>query len=161
MVHDADRKDLVEIARDIERLSDDARAGKAKLDDLRGGTFTVTSVGNIGGLISTPVINHPEVGILGIGKVVKRPVFDAAGHIRPRTWSICRSRSITAWWTARSARRSPTPSSGSCKIRSGCHSQQIIHCGGRSESAENTRRRINAFSEFSLALRVLRGESNY
>ncbi len=49
----------------------------------RGGTFTVSSVGNIGGLISTPIINHPEVGILGIGKVVKRPVFDAAGNVRP------------------------------------------------------------------------------
>src|SRR5207244_7603686 len=64
-------------------LSSDARAGKAKLEDLRGSTFTVTSVGNIGGLISTPVINHPEVGILGIGRIVKRPVYDAAMNIRP------------------------------------------------------------------------------
>jgi pyruvate dehydrogenase E2 component (dihydrolipoamide acetyltransferase)/2-oxoisovalerate dehydrogenase E2 component (dihydrolipoyl transacylase) len=83
VVHDADRKDLAEVARDIERLSTAVRAGKAKLEDLRGGTFTVTSVGNIGGLFSTPVINHPEVAILGVGKVVKRPVFDAAGNIRP------------------------------------------------------------------------------
>jgi pyruvate dehydrogenase E2 component (dihydrolipoamide acetyltransferase)/2-oxoisovalerate dehydrogenase E2 component (dihydrolipoyl transacylase) len=50
---------------------------------LRGGTFTITSIGGIGGLFSTPVINHPEVGILGIGKVVRRPVFDAAGQVRP------------------------------------------------------------------------------
>jgi pyruvate dehydrogenase E2 component (dihydrolipoamide acetyltransferase)/2-oxoisovalerate dehydrogenase E2 component (dihydrolipoyl transacylase) len=83
VVHDADRKDFTAIARDIERLSADARAGKAKLDDLRGATFTVTSVGNVGGLISTPIINPPEVGILGVGKVVKRPVCDAAGAIRP------------------------------------------------------------------------------
>jgi pyruvate dehydrogenase E2 component (dihydrolipoamide acetyltransferase)/2-oxoisovalerate dehydrogenase E2 component (dihydrolipoyl transacylase) len=83
VVHDADQKDLARIMRDIERLGAEARAGKAKRDDLRGGTFTLTSIGGIGGLISTPIINHPEVGILGIGKVVKRPVFDAAGNVRP------------------------------------------------------------------------------
>jgi pyruvate dehydrogenase E2 component (dihydrolipoamide acetyltransferase)/2-oxoisovalerate dehydrogenase E2 component (dihydrolipoyl transacylase) len=83
VVRDADRKDLGTIAREIDRLSAEARAGRSRLEDLRGGTFTVTSVGNIGGLISTPVINHPEVGILGIGKVVKRPVFDEAGQVRP------------------------------------------------------------------------------
>jgi pyruvate dehydrogenase E2 component (dihydrolipoamide acetyltransferase)/2-oxoisovalerate dehydrogenase E2 component (dihydrolipoyl transacylase) len=83
VIHDADRKDLAEVARAIERLSSEARAGKAKLEDLRGGTFTVTSIGNVGGLISTPVINHPEVGIMGIGKIVKRPVYDAAGNLQP------------------------------------------------------------------------------
>jgi pyruvate dehydrogenase E2 component (dihydrolipoamide acetyltransferase)/2-oxoisovalerate dehydrogenase E2 component (dihydrolipoyl transacylase) len=83
VVRDADRKDLVQIARDIGRLSDEARTGKARLEDLRGGTFTVTSIGGIGGLFATPVINPPEVGILGVGKVVKRPVFDAAGNVRP------------------------------------------------------------------------------
>jgi pyruvate dehydrogenase E2 component (dihydrolipoamide acetyltransferase)/2-oxoisovalerate dehydrogenase E2 component (dihydrolipoyl transacylase) len=83
VVRDADRKDIGTLAREIERLSSEARAGRARRDDLRGGTFTVTSVGNIGGLFSTPVINHPEVGILGIGKVVRRPVFDAAGGVRP------------------------------------------------------------------------------
>jgi 2-oxoisovalerate dehydrogenase E2 component (dihydrolipoyl transacylase) len=83
VVHDADRKDLPTIAREIDRLSQEARAGRSRLEDLRGGTFTITSVGNLGGLISTPVINPPEVGIMGIGKVVKRPVFDANGQVRP------------------------------------------------------------------------------
>lgn len=83
VVHDADGKDLLHIARDIERLSTEARTGKIKLKDLRGGTFTVTSTGNIGGLFATPVINHPEVGILGVGKVVRRPVFDEGGNVRP------------------------------------------------------------------------------
>jgi pyruvate dehydrogenase E2 component (dihydrolipoamide acetyltransferase)/2-oxoisovalerate dehydrogenase E2 component (dihydrolipoyl transacylase) len=83
VVRDADRKDLAQIARDVERLSAEARSGKARRDDLRGGTFTITSIGNVGGLVSTPVINHPEVAILGVGKVVKRPVFDAAGAVRP------------------------------------------------------------------------------
>ncbi len=83
VVRDADRKSLGEIAREIERLSGEARAGKTRLEDLRGSTFTITSVGNIGGLISTPVINPPEVGILGLGKIVKRPVYDSAMNLRP------------------------------------------------------------------------------
>jgi pyruvate dehydrogenase E2 component (dihydrolipoamide acetyltransferase)/2-oxoisovalerate dehydrogenase E2 component (dihydrolipoyl transacylase) len=83
VVRDADRKDLSEIARDIDRLSAAARTGKAQRSDLTGSTFTISSVGGIGGLISTPVINHPEVAILGVGKVVKRPVFDGAGKVRP------------------------------------------------------------------------------
>jgi 2-oxoisovalerate dehydrogenase E2 component (dihydrolipoyl transacylase) len=83
VIHDADRKDLIQIARDVEHLSAQARGGKIRLEDLRGGTFTITSIGNIGGLFSAPVINHPEVGILGVGKITKRPVYDAAGNIRP------------------------------------------------------------------------------
>jgi pyruvate dehydrogenase E2 component (dihydrolipoamide acetyltransferase)/2-oxoisovalerate dehydrogenase E2 component (dihydrolipoyl transacylase) len=83
VIHDADRKDVTAIAREIERLSEDARQGRSKLEDLRGGTFTITSIGGIGGLISSPVINHPEVGILGIGKVVRRPVYDESDHLHP------------------------------------------------------------------------------
>ncbi len=83
VIHDADRKSIAEIAREIDRLSSVARAGKIKREELRGGTFTVTSVGNIGGLFSSPVINHPEVGILGLGKIVKRPIFDEAGQMKP------------------------------------------------------------------------------
>jgi pyruvate dehydrogenase E2 component (dihydrolipoamide acetyltransferase)/2-oxoisovalerate dehydrogenase E2 component (dihydrolipoyl transacylase) len=83
VIREADRKDLGGIAREIERLSSEARSGRPRLEDLRGGTFTVTSVGNLGGLFSTPIINYPEVGILGIGKVVRRPVFDDAGQVRP------------------------------------------------------------------------------
>ena len=83
VVHDADKKDIYSIASEIERLGNDAKAGRVKLDDLRGGTFTITSIGNIGGLISTPIINHPEVGILGVGRVVKRPVYDKDDNIRP------------------------------------------------------------------------------
>lgn len=83
VVHDADRKDVATIGREIDRLSSDARGGHSRLSDLRGGTFTITSIGGIGGLLATPIINHPEVGILGIGKAVKRPVYDAAGQIKP------------------------------------------------------------------------------
>lgn len=83
VIRDADRKDVLQIATEIDRLSALARSGKAPLEDLRGSTFTITSIGGIGGLASTPVINHPEVAILGIGKVVKRPVYDASGNLRP------------------------------------------------------------------------------
>jgi 2-oxoisovalerate dehydrogenase E2 component (dihydrolipoyl transacylase) len=83
VIHDADRRDLFEIAAEIERLGQDARVGKVKLEDIRGGTFTVTSIGNIGGLISTPIINSPEAGIMGVGQFIRRPVYDSEDRIRP------------------------------------------------------------------------------
>jgi pyruvate dehydrogenase E2 component (dihydrolipoamide acetyltransferase)/2-oxoisovalerate dehydrogenase E2 component (dihydrolipoyl transacylase) len=82
VIRDADKKDLAQIAREIERLSAEARSGRARLEDMRGSTFTITSIGGIGGLLATPIINHPEVAILGVGRAVKRPVFDAAGHVK-------------------------------------------------------------------------------
>ena len=81
-MRDADKKDIATIDREIERLSAEARAGRSRLEDLRGGTFTITSIGGIGGLLATPIINHPEVAILGVGRAVKRPVFDAAGNVK-------------------------------------------------------------------------------
>ena len=83
VVKDADQKSLVDITKEIERLSHDARNGKSQLDDLRGGTFSITSIGNIGGLFATPIILPSQVGILGIGKIVKRPIYDEHGQIRP------------------------------------------------------------------------------
>jgi 2-oxoisovalerate dehydrogenase E2 component (dihydrolipoyl transacylase) len=83
VVRDADKKDLGQIAREIERLSAEARSGKSRLEDLRGGTFTITSIGSVGGLISTPILNYPEAGILAVGKFVKRPVYDERGELRP------------------------------------------------------------------------------
>ena len=83
VIHNADKLDLAGIANEIERLGEACRTNKIKSEELHGGTFTVTSVGNIGGLISTPIINAPEVGIMGVGKIVKRPVYDDAGNLRP------------------------------------------------------------------------------
>jgi len=74
VVKDADRKSVLDIARDIERLAADARAGKAKLEDLQGSTFTITSLGAQGGLLATPIINFPEVAILGVHQMKQRPV---------------------------------------------------------------------------------------
>ncbi len=74
VVKDADRKSVLEIAQDIERLATDAKAGKSKGEDLSGSTFTITSLGAQGGLFATPIINFPEVGILGIHQIKQKPV---------------------------------------------------------------------------------------
>jgi 2-oxoglutarate dehydrogenase complex dihydrolipoamide succinyltransferase (E2) component len=74
VVKNADKKSIFQIAGDIERLSEDARNGKIQLQDLQGGTFTITNIGTLGGVISTPIINVPEVAILGVHKIQKRPV---------------------------------------------------------------------------------------
>ena len=74
VIKDADRKSLLEIALEIERLAKAAREGKIALHDIQGGTFTITSLGALGGLFATPIINYPEVAILGIHEIKKRPV---------------------------------------------------------------------------------------
>jgi pyruvate dehydrogenase E2 component (dihydrolipoamide acetyltransferase) len=74
VVKDADRKSILDIARDIDRLANDARTGRAKLDDLQGSTFTITSLGAQGGLFATPIINFPEVAILGVHQMKQKPV---------------------------------------------------------------------------------------
>ena len=74
VVKGADSMDLFDLASEITRLSDAARDGKIALEDLQGGTFTITSTGNIGGFLATPVINVPEVAILGITSIRERPM---------------------------------------------------------------------------------------
>jgi pyruvate dehydrogenase E2 component (dihydrolipoamide acetyltransferase) len=74
VIRDAGERTIVELAREIERLAEGARNGTLPLTDLSGSTFTVTSIGSIGGLFSYPVINVPEAAILGVHKVVRRPV---------------------------------------------------------------------------------------
>ncbi|MEO7109687.1 MAG: dihydrolipoamide acetyltransferase family protein, partial [Polyangiaceae bacterium] len=74
VVKDADRKSLVDVAREIDRLGKDARDGKSKASDLSGSTFTITSLGAQGGLFATPIINFPEVAILGVHQIKEKPV---------------------------------------------------------------------------------------
>jgi len=69
VIKNADRKTILQIAQEINELSAKVRAGKATADELKGSTFTITSMGNIGGLFATPIINYPEVGIMGVYKV--------------------------------------------------------------------------------------------
>ena len=74
VVKDADKKDILQLAQEIAQLSETAAAGKIRLKDLRDGTFTITSLGALGGVLATPIINYPEVAILGIHKISQKPV---------------------------------------------------------------------------------------
>ncbi len=73
-IKDADRKGMIELSSDIASIATRARDGKLTMDDLTGGTFTITNGGVFGSLISTPIINYPQVGILGLHKTQDRPV---------------------------------------------------------------------------------------
>ena len=75
VIRDADRKDIFAIARDLAQLSEKARAGKLPGSDMQGGCFTVSSLGGIGGTAFTPIINAPEVAILGVSKSLMKPVW--------------------------------------------------------------------------------------
>jgi len=75
VVKDANRKDLYEIARFLGELSEKARSGKLPAADMQGGSFTISSLGGIGGTAFTPIINAPEVAILGVSRSAMKPVF--------------------------------------------------------------------------------------
>jgi pyruvate/2-oxoglutarate dehydrogenase complex dihydrolipoamide acyltransferase (E2) component len=74
VVRGCDTAPLEELAAEVARLADAARAGTLAPEELRGGTFTLTSAGKLGGLLVTPLVNHPEVGILGLHRIAPRPV---------------------------------------------------------------------------------------
>jgi 2-oxoglutarate dehydrogenase E2 component (dihydrolipoamide succinyltransferase) len=83
-IKDADRKGLLDIARDVATVAKKARDGKLTMEDLTGGTFTITNGGVFGSLVSTPILNYPQVGILGLHKIQERPVAIAGKvEIRP------------------------------------------------------------------------------
>jgi pyruvate dehydrogenase E2 component (dihydrolipoamide acetyltransferase) len=74
VLRDADRLSLVEMAREIERLGTLARSGKIQKEDLGGSSFTVSSLGKLGGLMAPPIINYPELGIMGVHAIKRKPV---------------------------------------------------------------------------------------
>jgi pyruvate/2-oxoglutarate dehydrogenase complex dihydrolipoamide acyltransferase (E2) component len=74
VVRDVDSRSLEEVDADVRRLADAAREGSLAAEELRGSTFTVTSAGKLAGLFQTPIVNHPEVAILSIGRIADRPV---------------------------------------------------------------------------------------
>jgi 2-oxoglutarate dehydrogenase E2 component (dihydrolipoamide succinyltransferase) len=83
-VKDADSKGMIQISRDITDVAKRARDGKLTMDDLTGGTFTITNGGVFGSLVSTPIINYPQVAILGLHKIQERPiVIDGKIEVRP------------------------------------------------------------------------------
>jgi pyruvate dehydrogenase E2 component (dihydrolipoamide acetyltransferase) len=84
VVHDADKKGVLDIARDLGDLSKKARDGKLGIADMTGATFTISSLGGIGGTYFTPIINAPEVAILGACRTAVKPVWDGT-EFKPRT----------------------------------------------------------------------------
>ncbi len=83
-IKDAHSKGMLQISRDISEVAKRARDGKLSMDDLTGGTFTITNGGVFGSLVSTPIINYPQVGILGLHKTQDRPVaISGKVEIRP------------------------------------------------------------------------------
>ena len=77
VVHNVDSKDVLAIARDLGELSARARERKLKVDEMQGGCFTISSLGGIGGTMFTPIINCPEVAILGVSRASYQPIYDS------------------------------------------------------------------------------------
>ncbi|MCI4329752.1 MAG: 2-oxo acid dehydrogenase subunit E2, partial [Thermoplasmata archaeon] len=83
VVRNAETKSIAKLAMEIQDLAERGRAGKLTRAELTGGTFTITSLGALGGVLATPILNYPEVAILGVHRIVKRPIYLADGTLAP------------------------------------------------------------------------------
>jgi len=100
VIRDAQDKNVWQLATEITRLAEAARANKLKPDEMGGGTITVTSLGPLGGVATTPVINRPEVAIIGPNKIVERPVFRGDDIVRAKLMNLsisCDHRVVDGW----------------------------------------------------------------
>ena len=105
VIHDAQDKNVWQLASEVGRLAEAARSGKATSSQLSGATLTITSLGPLGGIATTPVINRPEVAIIGPNKIVERPIFrsDATGRdeiVRAKLMNVsisCDHRVVDGW----------------------------------------------------------------
>ena len=92
VIKNADKLSLLQIAQKITELSEKARDRKLSLDDMKDGSFTLTNYGSIGGIFATPVINYPQVGILGIGRIIQKPIVQdnqiAVGNVLSLSLSV-------------------------------------------------------------------------
>lgn len=88
VVRACDTRSIADLAADVARLAEAARAGTLEPEELRGSTFTVTSAGKLAGLFQTPIVNHPEVAILGIGRIAPRPVVRDGDVVVRRTGAV-------------------------------------------------------------------------
>ena len=91
VVHDADKRSLYELAAEMRRVSEAARTNKATREELTGSTITITSLGKLGGIASTPIINAPEVAIIGVNRALERPVVLAGAIAIRRTMNLSSS----------------------------------------------------------------------
>jgi 2-oxoisovalerate dehydrogenase E2 component (dihydrolipoyl transacylase) len=104
VIRDAQALNVWQLAAEISRLAEAARAGKAKVEELTGSTLTITSLGPLGGIATTPVINRPEVAIIGPNKIVERPVFRGDKIERAKLMNLsisCDHRVVDGWDAAR------------------------------------------------------------
>jgi len=100
VIRDAQDRNVWQLATEIARLADAARTGKAKSEELSGSTLTITSLGPLGGIATTPVINRPEVAIIGPNKVVERPVFRDGQIVAAKLMNLsisCDHRVVDGW----------------------------------------------------------------
>ncbi len=100
VIRNAQARNVWQLASEIVRLADAARSGKAKSDELSGSTLTITSLGPLGGIATTPVINRPEVAIIGPNKVVERPVFRDGQVMAAKLMNLsisCDHRVVDGW----------------------------------------------------------------
>jgi len=100
VIRDAQDRNVWQLASEIRRLADAARTGKAKSDELSGSTLTLTSLGPLGGIATTPVINRPEVAIIGPNRVIERPVFRGKEVVAAKLMNLsisCDHRVVDGW----------------------------------------------------------------
>ena len=100
VVRHVESLDLWDCAAEVARLAEAARTGSATREELSGSTITITSLGAMGGVVSTPIINHPEVAIVGVNKIMMRPVWDGSGFIPRKMMNLSSSfdhRVIDGW----------------------------------------------------------------
>jgi len=100
VVRHAEARDLWDCAAEVNRLAEAARAGTASRDELTGSTITITSLGALGGVVTTPIINYPEVAIVGVNKIMTRPVWDGGTFIPRKMMNLSSSfdhRVIDGW----------------------------------------------------------------
>ena len=100
VVRNVETMDLWEIASELSRVTEAARTGSARRDDLTGSTITITSLGALGGLVTTPIINHPEVAIIGVNKMQTRPVWIDNAFVPRRMMNLSSSfdhRIVDGW----------------------------------------------------------------
>lgn len=88
VLHHAEARDIFGCAAEISRLAEAARDGSARREELSGSTITITSLGPMGGIVTTPVINHPEVAIVGVNKIAVRPHWDGSQFIPRRMMNL-------------------------------------------------------------------------
>jgi 2-oxoisovalerate dehydrogenase E2 component (dihydrolipoyl transacylase) len=100
VIRDAQDRNIWQLASEIGRLAEAARTGKAKSEELSGSTLTITSLGPLGGIATTPVINRPEVAIIGPNKIVERPIFHGDEIVRAKLMNLsisCDHRVVDGW----------------------------------------------------------------